>query len=111
MQNAKNYISKAWSNIDPFLCIKRLFAFVMFIELWLEIKTHHLSECRLKATFMIDFVSIQQSLVYKNNIGGIYMYMCDHWRLFSTIEMQIWETCEPFLKIYRPIKTIFIWIW
>lgn len=57
----------------PFLCIKRLFAFVMFIELWLEIKTHHLSECRLKATFMIDFVSIQQSLVYKNNIGGIYM--------------------------------------
>lgn len=73
MQNAKNYISKAWSNIDPFLCIKRLFAFVMFIELWLEIKTHHLSECRLKAAFMIDFVSIQQSLVYKNNIGGIYM--------------------------------------
>lgn len=39
MQNAKNYTSKVLNNIDPFLCIKRLFAFVVFIELWLEIKT------------------------------------------------------------------------
>lgn len=33
MQNAKNYTSKVLNNIDPFLCIKRLFAFVVFIEL------------------------------------------------------------------------------
>lgn len=39
MQNAKNYTSKVLNSIDPFLCIKRQFAFVVFIELWLEIKT------------------------------------------------------------------------